>query len=307
MAQKIIRASDGQEIKKTADQTADTAKRTVKKAADAAPVKKAVKKTETAEPEQEIVQAKPAKGSSIPYRIGAIVLWVLAIGFELLAIMALTKNFTIQFTHNAATNLWIILIGAIVLDMACAIIAAQLWKKANRIKPMSKKNKFLFYLWNELGVVMACVCFIPLIILLIKNDKLDKKTKIIVTSIAAAALLITGLASADFNPISQEEAQAAESQITDDVYWTSFGHKYHLDLDCQAIRNSATVIQGSVTEAIQSGRESVCLFCARNHADEYDFSGMKVENGEAAEAEAVESPAPAEGGAEADGTLDQAG
>lgn len=281
MAQKIIRASDGKEVEKTP-------------AAEKKPARKAVvpvKKETAKEPEQTIVQAKPAKGSSIPYRIGAIVLWVLALGFELLAIMALTKNFTIRFTHTGNTNMLIILIGAIILDMICAIIAAQLWKKANRIKPMSKKNKLLFYLWAEMGVIMACVCFIPLIVLLLKNDKLDKKTKTIVTAIAAAALLVTGLASADFNPISAEQAAAAEDQIVDDVYWTQFGHKYHLDSDCSAIVNSAVIYQGSVTEAIQSGRESVCSFCARRHADEYDFSEMKVENGEKIEAEELPTDA----------------
>ena len=171
-------------------------------------------------------------------------LWILALACEIGAIMALTKNFTIQFIKNSNgnTNTMILLIGLIVLDFIFAVIAAQLWKKANRIKPMSEKNKFLFYLWNEMGVIMACICFIPLIILLLKNNKLDKKTKAIVTAVAAAALLIAGFASADWNPISAEQKAEAEQEITDDVYWTPFGHKYHLDEDwsrCGACRSSA--------------------------------------------------------------------
>ena len=269
MAQKIVRASDGREVKPASEE------------------KKARKKVEAVEEaveqprkkEQKVVQAEPVKGSAAGYRIGAIVLWLLAITCEILAILALTKNFTIRFTQNGNTNMLILLIGLIVLDFIFAVAAAQLWKRANRIKPMSEKNKFLFYLWNELGVIMACICFIPLIILLLKNNKLDKKTKTIVTVIAAAALLIAGAASADWNPISAEQKAEAESTITDDVYWSTFGHKYHLDQDCQAIARSNTLYQGTVTEAIESGRSTLCSFCAKRHADELDLDALNVEKG----------------------------
>ena len=279
MAQKIVRASDGREVKPASEE------------------KKARKKVEAVEEaaeqprkkEQKVVQAEPVKGSAAGYRIGAIVLWLLAITCEILAILALTKNFTIRFTQNGNTNMLILLIGLIVLDFIFAVVAAQLWKRANRIKPMSEKNKFLFYLWNELGVIMACICFIPLIILLLKNNKLDKKTKTLVTIIAAVALLIAGVASADFNPVSAEQKAEAESTITDDVYWTTFGHKYHMDLDCQAIVNSSTVYQGTVTEAIESGRSTLCSFCAKRHADELDLDALNVEKG--AEEELAVQPA----------------
>lgn len=279
MAQKIVRASDGREVKPASEE------------------KKARKKVEAVEEaveqprkkEQKVVQAEPVKGSAAGYRIGAIVLWLLAITCEILAILALTKNFTIRFTQNGNTNMLILLIGLIVLDFIFAVVAAQLWKKANRIKPMSEKNKFLFYLWNELGVIMACICFIPLIILLLKNNKLDKKTKTLVTIIAAVALLIAGVASADFNPVSAEQKAEAEAEITDDVYWTTFGHKYHMDLDCQAIVNSSTVYQGTVTEAIESGRSTLCSFCAKRHADELDLDALNVEKG--AEEELAVQPA----------------
>ena len=279
MAQKIVRASDGREVKPASEE------------------KKARKKVEAVEEaveqprkkEQKVVQAEPVKGSAAGYRIGAIVLWLLAIACEILAILALTKNFTIRFTQNGNTNMLILLIGLIVLDFIFAVVAAQLWKKANRIKPMSEKNKFLFYLWNELGVIMACICFIPLIILLLKNNKLDKKTKTLVTIIAAVALLIAGVASADFNPVSAEQKAEAEAEITDDVYWTTFGHKYHMDLDCQAIVNSSTVYQGTVTEAIESGRSTLCSFCAKRHADELDLDALNVEKG--AEEELAVQPA----------------
>lgn len=279
MAQKIVRASDGREVKPASEE------KKARKTAEA--VEEAVEKPR--KKEQNIVQAEPVKGSAAGYRAGAIVLWILAIACEILAILALTKNFTIRFTQNGNTNMLILLIGLIVLDFIFAVVAAQLWKKANRIKPMSEKNKFLFYLWNELGVIMACICFIPLIILLLKNNKLDKKTKTIVTIIAAVALLIAGVASADFNPVSAEQKAEAEAEITDDVYWTTFGHKYHMDLDCQAIVNSSTVYQGTVTEAIESGRSTLCSFCAKRHADELDLDALNVEKG--AEEELAVQPA----------------
>ena len=274
MAQKIVRASDGREVKPASEEKKARKKAEAVEEAVEKPAEKPAKKKE-----QNIVQAEPVKGSAAGCRAGAIVLWILAIACEILAILALTKHFTIRFTQNGNTNMLILLIGFIVLDFIFAVIAAQLWKKANRIKPMSEKNKFLFYLWNELGVIMACICFIPLIILLLKNDKLDKKTKTIVTIIAAVALLIAGVASADFNPVSAEQKAEAEAEITDDVYWTTFGHKYHLDLDCQAIVNSSTVYQGTVTEAIESGRTAICSFCAKRHADELDLDALNVEKG----------------------------
>ena len=244
MAQKIVRASDGREVKPASEE------------------KKARKKVEAVEEaaeqprkkEQKVVQAEPVKGSAAGYRIGAIVLWLLAITCEILAILALTKNFTIRFTQNGNTNMLILLIGLIVLDF-----------------------------------IMACICFIPLIILLLKNNKLDKKTKTLVTIIAAVALLIAAVASADFNPVSAEQKAEAESTITDDVYWTTFGHKYHMDLDCQAIVNSSTVYQGTVTEAIESGRSTLCSFCAKRHADELDLDALNVEKG--AEEELAVQPA----------------
>ena len=284
MAEKIVR--DPQKAAESAKKAADTAKKAAEpaKKAASATAKKAdqtVKKAEeTAKKPQNIVTPnKPTGGSSMPYRIGAIVLWVLAIVCEIFAIMSLMGYFYPPFGMSQT----LFLIIAIVLDMALAIAAAQLWKKANHIKPMSeKRGKFLFYLWNELGVIMACICFIPLIILLLKNDKLDKKPKTIVTAIAAAALLITGFASADYNPISAEQKEEAEQSITTDVYWTQFGHKYHLNADeetgCPHIRNSSTIYKGSVTEAIESGRTAICSYCATHYGEGLNLEALNVED-----------------------------
>ena len=263
MAREIIRSSDGAE------------KKPVTRAAE-----EAVKEEPKKEPQ---VPAKDRKSKALPYRIFAWVLWILAIGFEVLTILVLTKC----LSFGPKVSIWIPIVIGIVLDMACAIAAAQLWKKANHINPPSKKNKFLFYLISELGVIMACICFIPLIVMLIKNKELDKKTKIIVTIVAIVALLITSVASADFDPISKEELDAAEEVITDEVYWTAFGRKYHTEEDCQAIKNPQPLYAGTVTEAVEAGRGSLCAFCAARHP-EYAEAGVKTEDGTAAELKDLE-------------------
>ena len=252
MAQKIVRADSK---KKKASEKAQEVVESVQEAATG--------KDEDKDP-------SPSKrgGNSIVFRIVAFVLWALAIGCEIFAIMILLNA---MYVKNKM--MWLIIL--IVADLVLAIVAAQLWKKANHINPPSKKNKFTFYLWSELGVIMAAICFLPLIILLLKDKDLDKKTKTIVTVIACVAFLITGVASADFDPISKEEKEAAEALITEDVYWTTFGRKYHLDIDCQAIRNSEVLTEGTVTEAIDAGRTSLCKFCARNH--NIEDSEIKVE------------------------------
>jgi hypothetical protein len=272
MAEKIVRDAE-----KKAAETAKKASEPAKKAAETGRKAASAKK-----PQQTIVTPnKPTGGSTIGLRIGAIVLWVLAIVCEVFAIMAAFEYFYPPFRMSPLAFIIIM----IVLDLAFAIAAAQLWKKANHISPMSeKRGKFLFYLWNELGVIMACICFIPLIVLLIKSDKLDKKTKIIASVVAVVALLITGVASADFNPISAEQKQEAEAQIITDVYWTQFGHKYHLNADeeagCPYIRSSNTLYKGSVTEAIESGRTAICSYCAAHYAEEMglELEELNVEN-----------------------------
>lgn len=264
MAETVTREKAGktaESAKKTAAKATDAAKKTAAKAVDTAKKtgKESPKKAEPAKKEEPKASTPAPKRSTVLLRVLAFVLWALAITCEVFAILALTGYFL------PPMNLTLFLILAIVLDLVFAIIAAQLWKRTNRINPMSGKNKFLFYIWTELGVIMACICFIPLIIFLLKDKNLDKKTKTIVTIVAVVALLITGVASAEFNPITAEQKASAEEIFAGkEIYWSSFGHKYHVDSECQAIRNSSSYEKGEVTEAIEKGRGSLCAFCARD-------------------------------------------
>ncbi len=197
-------------------------------------------------------------GNSLGYRLGAVALWVLALGMEIVALMIFTGKINLTFMPS----LWQLII-ALVLDLVFVIVGAQLWKKANRIKPASEKNKLLFWLWNNMGVIVCAVCFIPFVILALTNKEADKKTKAIAIVVAVIALLIGGVASYDFDPVSQEMQQAAMDAIQDDVYWSPFGKVYHTHDDCQALNQSDTLTYGSVEEAIAANRTRLCAFCAK--------------------------------------------
>lgn len=156
------------------------------------------------------------------------------------------------------------LIAFIVLDLACVIIGSQLWKKANHIDPASEKDKVKFWLWNNMGVIVCTVAFVPIIILMLTNKELDKKTKAIATVVAIIALLIGGVCSYDFNPVSEEQLGAAVEALGDeDVYWAPFGKVYHTHDDCQSLNQSEQLTYGTVEQAIAEGRTRLCYFCAQ--------------------------------------------
>ena len=239
-------------------------------------------------------EPKPAApvGNATPLRIGAIVLWLLAIVFEVLALMVVLGKVDLKFMPALYQ-----LILFLVLDLACVIIGSQLWKKANHIRPASEKNPFLFWLWNNMGVVVCCIAFVPFVILLLTNKNVDKKTKAIGTVVAIIALLIGGVSSYDFNPVSQEQQEAAMEAIQDDVYWTRFGHVYHTHTDCQALNQSEELTYGTVEQAIAANRTRLCAFCAKRDAitgvvtDDANTDGYVVEEktaDETAQEEATE-------------------
>ena len=205
-----------------------------------------------------IHQAAPV-GDAKPLRIGAVVLWAAAILFEVLAVLVAFGKISLTFLPQ----MWMLII-LIVLDLACVIAGSQLWKKANRIDPASEANPTKFWLWNNMGVIVCVVAFVPLVILMLSNKNLDKKTKAICTVVAIIALLIGGVSSYDFNPVSAEEKEAAVEALGDEqVYWAPFGKVYHTHEDCQALNQSETLTVGSVEEAIAANRTRLCQFCAR--------------------------------------------
>ena len=213
---------------------------------------------------------KPAAevGNAKGLRIGAVCLWVAAIVFEVLAVLVLFGKIHLTFMPL----MWQLIVF-IVLDLACLIIGSQLWKKANHIDPASKANPTKFWLWNNMGVIVAVAAFFPLIILMLTNKDLDKKTKAICTVLAVIALMVGGLTGYDFNPISSEELDAAVEALGDEqVYWAPFGKVYHTHEDCSSLNQSETLTVGTVEQAVAANRTRLCYFCAQR--DDIDTTNL---------------------------------
>ena len=218
--------------------------------------------------ERKMKEAKPV-GNAKGLRIGAVVLWLAAFAFELCAFFVLQGKINFSFASSKTQ-----LIAFIVLDLICVVIGSQLWKKANHIAPASEANKLKFWLWNNLGLIASIVCFLPIIVLLLTNKELDKKTKTIATVVAVIALLIGGASSIDYNPVSAEDQAAAITALGDEtVYWAPFGKVYHTHEDCQSLNVSDTLTYGTVEQAIAANRTRLCSFCARRD----NITGVKTD------------------------------
>lgn len=218
---------------------------------------------ETVKPGKRPASAPVAQtGNATGLRVGAVILWVLAIAFEVLAVVLVLEKLLILPQVDPLYKG----IAALVLDAVCVIIGSQLWKKANHIDPASQKNAFKFWLWNNMGVIVSAVAFIPFIIILLTDKNADKKTKTIGTVVAAVFLAVCGLTSYDWNPLSQEAV--AEAAAGTGVYWTAHGKKFHLYEDCSALNRSEELVMGSAQQAIDAGKGTICKFCEKRHEKE---------------------------------------
>ncbi|MBQ6425766.1 MAG: hypothetical protein IJK14_05295 [Clostridia bacterium] len=221
-------------------------------------------------------------------RTGAIILWVLAFACEVLAFFALRW----AVRNNASfpsLEIWL-LIAALVVDVALCIVAAQLWKKSNRIAPCLADSKLVRTLWHQLGVIMVLVCFLPIgIILLLKSKNMDQKTKTILTVLVAALFIGATTSSVDFQQPSQErveqlQQEAIAAAAVDQVYWTQFGKSYHFDRDCQHIRNKTpveeggTLMSGTLEDAFEANRWDPCNSCAAGDQFETPAEEPAAEN-----------------------------
>ncbi len=226
-------------------------------------------KEKKAAPAKTEKKAAPAKqevtGNSKSLRTVAIILWILAIGAEVGAI----------FLFNRAIYNWM-LYGTLILDAILVIVGAQLWKRANRIKPCASKSKFVKMLWDQMGVIVAFLAFIPFGILYILNAKdLPKKTKNALAAVLIVLFAGTVGASIDYSPTSpeavEEKAAAVEEQLAEEgleydgvVYWTTYGKSYHLDPNCFTLSRTKpeNLHSGTLEEAFAAKRTDPCDFCA---------------------------------------------
>src|SRR3546814_4474255 len=95
----------------------------------------------------DLVPTTESKGKAIRVRVIAGILWFLAIGAQVGAIILLFRP-PINMT-------WIIILIAI--DLLLVIIGSVLWKKSNRLDPASERDKFKFFMQSQLGLVASVV------------------------------------------------------------------------------------------------------------------------------------------------------
>lgn len=204
------------------------------------------------------------KANAMPFRIGAVIFWLLALGCEVLAVLFFKKVIPWEWAEEG-TGFYVTVIGSLVLDLIFLIIGSSMWKKGNHLDPASKKNAAKFWLQNNLGVIVAAVAFIPFVILALTDKNADKKSKIIATVAAVIALAIGGLASYDWNPVNQEEM--LQDAGIETVYWTDGGTVYHITDQCSHLNNSYELKSGTATAAIEAGKTRLCKTCEKKAAE----------------------------------------
>lgn len=227
------------------------------------------------------VPTEESKGKATQLRMFAALSWLGAIGAQIWAI-------TFLFKQPQPENFMTWMIALIVVDLAFAILGSYLWKKSNRLDPASEKNKFMFFMQSQLGLVVAVIAFLPLVIFVLTSKNLDGKQKGIIGGIAAVALVIAGITGTDFNPPSVEQYTEQTEQVeglnngVNHVFWTKSGKSFHLFQECHTINKKATteIFQGTVAQA----RE------LKNITDLCDFCENKAEKNKAAE-NILETPA----------------
>lgn len=228
--------------------------------------------SETTNQSTTFVPTAEAKGKATQLRLFAGLLWLGAI---------VAQVFAIRMLFNPPVSMpWII--GLVVVDLILVFIGSMLWKKAGRLDPPSEKNKFLFILQSQLGVVAAVVAFLPLVIFILTSKNIDGKQKAILGSIAGVAMLIAGIGGADFNPPSAEQYAEQTAQVealnggSNKVYWTKTGKSYHLFQECHTINKAATaeIFEGTVANARElKNITDLCDFCQKK-AEKNNQSNM---------------------------------
>ncbi len=211
-----------------------------------------------------------SKQQATKFRLIAIVMWLVAIGAEVFAILQLNK---------VPINM-VLIIALIVVDLILAIGGSLLWKKSNRFDPASEKDKIRFFIQNQLGVIIAMIAFLPLAILILTNKNMDKKQKSLLGAIAGIALIIAGFIGADLNPVSVEQLDEQTAQVerlsgANLVYWTEHGGSYHLYKDCYHINGdkTAAIYEGTVAKSRElKNIDDICNTCVARAEKEKGMS-----------------------------------
>lgn len=186
-------------------------------------------------------------------RILAFVAWIAAIGLQFWVIFGLLQASPVNMVLTIAI---IVAIGAL------AIAGNLMWRKSNRLDPASEKDKFRFFVQNQLGIFMTALAFIPMIVLILMNKDIDTKQKTILT--AVAALMFGGAAFTGYegNAASQEAYSQDKNLVltltgADEVFWTAGGSVYHLCEDVSDLQRDSetmTIEVGTIAQAQDAGK-----------------------------------------------------
>lgn len=210
-------------------------------------------------PTKKFVPSPENKKKATNQRILAFLLWAVAIGLEVWAILLLRKP-PVSMP---------LLIGLIIVVGIAAIVGSLLWKQSNRLDPASEKEPVRFFVQNQLGAIISVIAFLPLIFFVLTNKDLKGKDKGILAVVAIAMFAVAAIFGWDFSPISSEQVAAETAAVVDlmgqdHVYWTKSGKKYHLYEDCHTINKDVTteIFEGKVADAYAHKHiDELCKIC----------------------------------------------
>ena len=138
------------------------------------------------------------KGKAKKLRLFASLSWVVAIGAEIAAIIALLKD---KFNDGNLA----LLIGLLVVIAVFAIAGSIMWKKANKHDPATKAEPFKFFVQNQLGAIITVIAFLPLLALIFLDKDMDPKNKKIAGGIGIGLAALATVIGVDFTPPSTEQ------------------------------------------------------------------------------------------------------
>jgi hypothetical protein len=205
-----------------------------------------------------------AKSKATRLRIFAVVLWMLAIASEVFAVFWVLKR---DWKGDEATLNMVVLIAVIAVIAVFAIAGSLLWKNANKADPARRSEPVRFFIQNQLGVIISIIAFLPLILLIFTNKNMGGQQKAIAGGIGIVALVVAGLASAEFTPSSVEQYQTETARVieltgSDQVFWTKSGEVYHLCQAASAVNLESkdnTIYSGTVGDAHAAGKDRLTL------------------------------------------------
>lgn len=217
-----------------------------------------------------------AKRKAVTFRWIAAVLWALAIAGEAYAIFGVLANAPVNMT---------LLIVLIVVIGALAIVGNLLWRKANQLDPASEKDKFRFWVQNQLGAIITMIAFLPLVVLILVNKDMDPKQKTIATVIAAIVAIPAFITGAELNSNSVEQMSAEQQQIiaitgVDEVFWTKSGKVYHLCQDAHYVNIDSAdgeITKGSIAQANAEGKRAPAQQTIKTESNQCGFTYVTPE------------------------------